>query len=567
VVVDVKGDATRSRVAALTGLRGIAAASVVVYHVWHYGGPDGQTFSFCTLDVALAKFDLGVSFFFVLSGLLLYRAYARALMSDAGLPSVRDFAIGRFLRIVPVYWLAVLVVTALTERNLLGKPLHLLANLFFLEFWFPSFLPDDLRTSNGSIAIVPAWALVVEVGFYVTLPLLTVLAAWYAAATGRRVIAAFVPVGVLAVLGASSIAVEHALDGDARRDWALNFPMHASAFACGMAATTIWILVDRGTLRMPRRWRAVAVVAALAIALPSMKLLSGGQLTLQDARLPVAVSYALLLLLVVLSPPRSSWHRLFGARPLAAVGIASYSIFLVHDPIIRSLQTHPLTDTTPVGFVVALALVGVVTAGLASASYLLLEKRCFALKQRLVGRPRPEALRPLLERLITEVDAARLKSFNIEVGDVRGRFEPRTLSHLVGPLLQNAVVYGAAPYAIRASATDGKLHLVVEDSGRGVDESFVPKLFRPHMRSEPSSRHPGAGLGLSTARGIARDHGGDISYEPSSDGGARFAIRLPLRGWSSFGGWRTALSPGPPPPAGIATSQARWPAKYVNMFT
>jgi peptidoglycan/LPS O-acetylase OafA/YrhL len=512
-----------------------------VYHVWHYGGPGGQTFSAGPLDAAFSKFDLGVTFFFVLSGFLLYRSYARALVSSASLPSLRNFAIGRFLRIVPVYWLVVLVVTALTERHLFGKPLHLLANLFFIEFWFPSFLPDDFRTGNGSIAIVPTWALVVEAGFYVVLPLVCAIGAWYGAATGRRVSAAFVPAAILALVGASSIVVEHALQGDARRDWVLNFPMHAGAFAFGMAGTALWVLVEKDVVRMPRGWQLLAVGAALAIALPAMKLLSSGRLTLQDARLPMAATYALVLLLVVLAPARSGSHRLFGARPLVVVGLASYSIFLVHDPIVRTLQDHSLTDADAGGFVVVLALVGLLTAALASVSYLLLEKPSFALKQRLVAQPRPEPLRPLLERVVADVDASRLPSFTIEVDGAPRRVAPARLTPLVKPLVENALAYGTAPYAIRASAVDDDLRVVVEDSGRGVDESFVPLMFQPRTRSEISSRRPGAGLGLSTAQELAREQGGDISYEPSNEGGARFAVRLPFRGGPSLAGrWSRA---------------------------
>jgi peptidoglycan/LPS O-acetylase OafA/YrhL len=516
-------------VAALTGLRGLAAASVVFYHVWYYGAPGAQSFPAGPLEVPFAKLDLGVTFFFVLSGFLLFRPYARALLSDSAWPPLRSFAIARFLRIVPVYWAIVLAVAALAERSLFEQPWRLLANLFFLEFWFPSFLPDDLRTSNGSIAIVPSWALVVELGFYLTLPLLCLLAGRMARATDRRVLAASLPAAILFLVGAASIVVEHSLDGDFRRAWEFNFPMHASAFACGMAGTTIWVLWEQGRIRLPARWQLPTALVALAIALPPLKLVSGGQITLADSRGLVAISFGLLLLLVVLSPDASRVRSLLGARLLVLTGLASYSIFLVHDTIVRSIRSHDVASASVGGFLVTLLLVGAATAAATVVSYRFLEKPCFALKRRLTQGPTAEPIQPLLERLVSDIDPARARDFTIETAPASQPVEPRVLSPILTPLLRNAVAYGAAPYVVRAGVSDETLRLVVEDAGRGIEEEFVPRLFEPYSRSETSSRLPGAGLGLASARQTARDHGGDVVYEAPAEGGARFAVTLPVR--------------------------------------
>ncbi|HKI91396.1 MAG TPA: acyltransferase family protein, partial [Gaiellaceae bacterium] len=140
-----------SRVSALTGLRGLAAASVVVFHVWQYGAANGVRFTAGPFGRVFASLDIGVTFFFVLSGLLLYRPYARALLAGRAWPQLRNFAVARFLRIVPVYWAAVLVVAASAERWLFHHPWRLLANLCFAEFAIPSFYTDDLGVDNGSI--------------------------------------------------------------------------------------------------------------------------------------------------------------------------------------------------------------------------------------------------------------------------------------------------------------------------------------------------------------------------------------------------------------------------------
>ena len=113
----------------------------------------------------LRNLEFGVTFFFVLSGSLLYRSYARALLAGDSPPRLSNFVIARVLRIVPAYWAILFVVVALTQRHLFAQPWALLANVFFLEFWIPSFFPHNLGVANGSIAIVPSWSLAVEAGF------------------------------------------------------------------------------------------------------------------------------------------------------------------------------------------------------------------------------------------------------------------------------------------------------------------------------------------------------------------------------------------------------------------
>lgn len=64
----------------------------------------------------------------------------------------------------------------------------------------------------------------------------------------------------------------------------------------------------------------------------------------------------------------------------------------------------------------------------------------------------------------------------------------------------------------------------VEDSGEGISEENLPKLFTPFL----SSKQEGMGLGLYFCREIVKDLGGSIDYYPSPLGGAGFKITLPI---------------------------------------
>ena len=95
-------------------------------------------------------------------------------------------------------------------------------------------------------------------------------------------------------------------------------------------------------------------------------------------------------------------------------------------------------------------------------------------------------------------------------------------------LVDNAIKYGRR--ARVKIYRDGSTAVVdVCDSGRGLGETELEKVFEPFYRAEPS-RNPltgGIGLGLSTARGIARAHGGDIVLINGREG-LTARVRLPL---------------------------------------
>ena len=64
------------------------------------------------------------------------------------------------------------------------------------------------------------------------------------------------------------------------------------------------------------------------------------------------------------------------------------------------------------------------------------------------------------------------------------------------------------------------------DSGPKIPESIISKLFEPFFTTKPIGK--GTGLGLSISHGIAKAHGGELSYDRSSQTAA-FILRLPLR--------------------------------------
>jgi signal transduction histidine kinase len=79
------------------------------------------------------------------------------------------------------------------------------------------------------------------------------------------------------------------------------------------------------------------------------------------------------------------------------------------------------------------------------------------------------------------------------------------------------------------SVGDQTIEISVADTGIGISAQDLPRIFSRFYRCDPSRSAPGAGLGLSLARAIARAHGGDIAVASRPAEGSTFTVMLPRR--------------------------------------
>ena len=108
---------------------------------------------------------------------------------------------------------------------------------------------------------------------------------------------------------------------------------------------------------------------------------------------------------------------------------------------------------------------------------------------------------------------------------------------IVGNLLGNVEKYAAAGRFVRVetSAVDATLRIVVEDRGPGIPTSARERIFQPFERLDDrlTEGATGTGIGLTIARELARQHGGDVvlcerraASPAASPSGARFEVRI-----------------------------------------
>ena len=106
--------------------------------------------------------------------------------------------------------------------------------------------------------------------------------------------------------------------------------------------------------------------------------------------------------------------------------------------------------------------------------------------------------------------------------------DERRLAQIVLNLLDNAVKYNRPEGTVRIKAErlGGQVVVTVENTGAGIAEKDVPKLFERFFRSDSYPDAPGHGLGLSLARELARAHRGDLKLEKSNPEWTSFELRI-----------------------------------------
>ncbi|WP_324751986.1 ATP-binding protein [Roseovarius sp. Pro17] len=136
-------------------------------------------------------------------------------------------------------------------------------------------------------------------------------------------------------------------------------------------------------------------------------------------------------------------------------------------------------------------------------------------------------IRAFLEKLQQDMHGG----FEIgDVGQIHARLRPNAMRRALRNLIVNAQRYGSGA---TVSARGGTETVAIEilDSGPGIPDADMERVFEPFFRLEKSrSRNTGGtGLGLSIARTIARAHGGDVRLENRPEGGLIAALVLPRK--------------------------------------
>jgi peptidoglycan/LPS O-acetylase OafA/YrhL len=312
------------RVSSLTGIRAVAALTVVGTHAAYSTGKYTHGY----WGLVGSRLEIGVPIFFVLSGFLLFRPWVKSAATGGPPPSLSRYARHRVRRIMPAYVITVLFAFVLYHfRDAGPNPGHtwlgLVRNLTLTQIYCNGYLGKYLHQG-----LTQMWSLAVEGAFYVALPFLAYLL--LVVISRRRwqpnlMLAALAAMMLISPAWLILVHADHWFPDGAR----LWLPTYLAWFLAGMALAVLQAMGVRcyALMAVP-----LAIICYFIVSTPIAGAPTTSPASLSEAIFKT-VFYAVIAALAV-APlalgDQGSYSRLLASRPMVWLGEISYEIFLIH---------------------------------------------------------------------------------------------------------------------------------------------------------------------------------------------------------------------------------------------
>ncbi|RSN18196.1 acyltransferase [Streptomyces sp. WAC 05977] len=396
------------RVGTLEGLRGVLALGILLYHVAFMTGvasfidQPGHPFWGVLIDGLMILLPP----FFVMSGMFLFRAHARNTVLGTKKPSTKSFLWGRALRILPGYWVLVIVgllTINLTAIDSAGDILRPLTMLHF--FWWEG---------QPVIGLEHTWTVPAEFTFYLLMPILGWMAHRFArngATPAQRARRMLIPLAGFSLIGFGWILLTN-FPGFTAPSQLWFWPIYFfPVFAVGMALAVLAAYAEvaprkpaiyRMVLKRPNLFWVVALVLFAVYTWKPIGIPGMGDVPamLQEfLGFFLGLAFAVLLVLPLSVPGATSkfQERVLANRPIRFAGKISFGIYLWHVVIVEYWfangsifgveAVHDIVFRGTTGFWPMLAFVLGFTVIAATLSYYLIERPAQRLRHRRTKAP------------------------------------------------------------------------------------------------------------------------------------------------------------------------------------
>lgn len=328
------------RIDQLTFTRFVAAIAIVIYHF----GQDITPFSADSISFLIAQANIGVSYFFVLSGFIMIVAYNRFAKINAA-----DYLKNRFARIYPLIILSVL--PFLGALFLFPDTISLsaiLLNLSTIQAWIPG---------KATVGNFPLWSLTVEIFFYICFPFL--FNKFYKKYSLKSIGITVFTIWCVTVFLQNYLlnSMFYKGEGTPGFDFLYYFPLlHLNQFLIGNLAG-LWIVNREATSK--NRYDIFVILLAAIIVL-FLKYPFG--INYHDGFL----AWFFAAFIVLLSLNTGIITKIFSLKPLVFLGEVSFAIYMLQFPVFEISETiieklH-LTTNSNVIFYICLGILLVASA-------------------------------------------------------------------------------------------------------------------------------------------------------------------------------------------------------------
>jgi peptidoglycan/LPS O-acetylase OafA/YrhL len=325
------------------GLRALAIFTVFLEHLSIAGPPLSHHIGVSAL---LNPFD-GVSMLFVLSAFLLSGLFIKAYLSDTvSFPAIGAYALARFLRIYPLYVVAVIAIAGFEiYRHNPTTRWDVISHLLFLQ---------NMSTATTQTISGPMWTMAVDVQFYAFLPLLffglfTISRAY---GTHKRITTLFCTLGAICVASIMyryyAVSHFHPTTLEEGIVYVRQLPGMLCVFALGIAARAFTQVVG-GELQRKISAFSWPLIGVAIVLQPVNVLIHQARLhslalghyssaarlwSIEDL---LSGTACVLLLITVGLAPNNLITKILSTRFFAFAAAISYAVYLVHLPVLQAL--------------------------------------------------------------------------------------------------------------------------------------------------------------------------------------------------------------------------------------
>ena len=328
---------------ALTGLRGLAALWVLIYHAWVYVTPQEILFSVLDSTIRVHTFFSlgwsGVQLLFVLSGFLITLPYARANAGLAAKPRLFRYLFKRIYRVFPAYYLQ-LFMLVLIAWMVSSEWLVDINNIF--QYLLMLFVPPPIGLGSPAVINGVWWTLPIELSFYLLLPLFSFLAS-------RRHKVLLMMASMLSMVSWRWYIVGVLEPTSQVPVWAYQLPGSMDTFGLGMLGAVLHVQYSeqRERITQYQNW-----LKGLLCLTPFVFIFLGIWMAEQYETYWTVSSIFFLwtpifgsaILILILNCAQNQWlmNKLLANKIVFYLGTVSYGIYLWHAPIGRWLLDSPL---------------------------------------------------------------------------------------------------------------------------------------------------------------------------------------------------------------------------------
>jgi peptidoglycan/LPS O-acetylase OafA/YrhL len=293
----------------LTFTRFIAAIAIVLFHF----GTSAFPFNYEFVQLLLSKANIGVSYFFILSGFVMVIAYS----SRIKVLKPQEYYLNRFARIYPIYALALTIATFGTIIKHNFDFMAFFSNATVIQAWLPKY---SLSINS------PGWSLSVEFFFYLLFPVL--LNSIYNKYSFVVITATIITIWIASQVVTNQLFFSSFYHGfpSASHNFIFYFPvLHLNEFLIGNLAGLIF-------LRNKDYKSNSFHLLLLTISIPAcLYVIARSKIDIQFHNGLMAIVFAPFL--VLLAANKGSATRFFSNKIFILLGEISFSIYILQEPV------------------------------------------------------------------------------------------------------------------------------------------------------------------------------------------------------------------------------------------